>query len=147
MELRTHRLILREFVEHDWPAVLEYMSDPEVLRYQRFDRPLGESEVRSIVSNRVADQSKKPREAFDLAVTLKDTGRLIGEFGIGTNPNARICPNMLEAEKAFGTVHFAIGDSYGLGTNVSPHHYDALVERVTIEVNGQTIAREGEFLI
>jgi leucyl aminopeptidase (aminopeptidase T) len=76
-----------------------------------------------------------------------ETGRIIGEFGIGTNPGARICPNMLEAEKAFGTVHFAIGDSYGLGKNSSAHHYDALVSEVTITVSGKTIAKDGKFLI
>jgi aminopeptidase len=75
------------------------------------------------------------------------SGLIIGEFGIGTNPEAKITPNMLEAEKAFGTVHFAIGNSYGLGKNRSPHHYDALVERATIEVKGKIIAKDGKFLI
>jgi len=75
------------------------------------------------------------------------SGRVIGEFGIGTNPGARISPNMLEAEKAFGTAHFAIGDSYGLGKNSSPHHYDALVEKVTIKARGKTILRDGRFEI
>lgn len=75
------------------------------------------------------------------------TGRLIGEFGIGTNPGARVSPNMLEAEKAFGTAHFAIGDSYGLGRNASPHHYDALVEKVTIRARGKTVVRDGRFTI
>jgi leucyl aminopeptidase (aminopeptidase T) len=54
---------------------------------------------------------------------------------------------MLEAEKAFGTAHFAIGDSYGLGKNASPHHYDALVERVTVTAGGKTILRDGRFEI
>ena len=75
------------------------------------------------------------------------TGKIIGEFGIGTNKGARICPNMLEAEKAFGTVHFAIGDSYGIGTNKSNYHFDALVDKVTISAKGKTIARNGKFLI
>jgi len=75
------------------------------------------------------------------------TARVIGEFGIGTNKGARICPNMLEAEKAFGTVHFAIGDSYGIGRNKSRFHFDALVDKVTITANGQTIAKDGKFLI
>jgi len=75
------------------------------------------------------------------------TGKIIGEFGIGTNPGAKICPNMLEAEKAFGTAHFAIGDSYGIGTNSSPHHYDALVNKVTIKAKGRTIAKDGHFLL
>jgi leucyl aminopeptidase (aminopeptidase T) len=76
-----------------------------------------------------------------------ETGKIIGEFGIGTNRGARVCPNMLEAEKAFGTAHFAIGDSYGLGKNSSRHHYDALVEKVTITVNGVEIVRNGRFLL
>ncbi len=76
-----------------------------------------------------------------------ETGKIIGEFGIGTNPKARICPNMLEAEKAFGTAHFAIGDSYGIGINTSPYHYDALVDRVSIRSNGEYIIRDGKFLI
>lgn len=74
------------------------------------------------------------------------TARVIGEFGIGTNKGARICPNMLEAEKAFGTVHFAIGDSYGIGRNKSRFHFDALVDKVTITANGKTIAKDGKFL-
>lgn len=76
-----------------------------------------------------------------------ETGKIIGEFGIGTNPRARICPNMLEAEKAFGTVHFAIGDSYGLGKNRSKFHFDALIDRVTIKAKGVFIARDGHFVI
>ena len=75
------------------------------------------------------------------------TARIIGEFGIGTNKGARICPNMLEAEKAFGTVHFAIGDSYGIGLNKSKFHFDALVDKVTIKAKGKTIAKDGKFLI
>jgi aminopeptidase len=75
------------------------------------------------------------------------TARIIGEFGIGTNKGARICPNMLEAEKAFGTVHFAIGDSYGIGKNKSKFHFDALVDKVTITAKGKTIAKNGKFLI
>jgi leucyl aminopeptidase (aminopeptidase T) len=76
-----------------------------------------------------------------------ETGKIIGEFGIGTNPKAKICPNMLEAEKAFGTAHFAIGDSYGLGDNTSTHHYDALVDKVSIRVQDKHIVKDGEFLI
>jgi leucyl aminopeptidase (aminopeptidase T) len=75
------------------------------------------------------------------------TARIIGEFGIGTNKGARISPNMLEAEKAFGTVHFAIGDSYGVGRNKSKFHFDALVDKVTLTAKGKTIAKNGKFLI
>jgi len=86
------------------------------------------------------------REVMD-NIGSDETGKVIGEFGIGTNRGARICPNMLEAEKAFGTCHFAIGDSIGIGINRSLHHYDALVEKVTIVADGRTIIERGEFRI
>jgi leucyl aminopeptidase (aminopeptidase T) len=76
-----------------------------------------------------------------------ETGRIIGEFGIGTNKKARITANMLEAEKAFGTAHFAIGDSYGMGKNRSQHHYDALVDKISIRARGKTIVKDGKFLL
>jgi leucyl aminopeptidase (aminopeptidase T) len=75
------------------------------------------------------------------------TGKVIGEFGIGTNRKARLSADMLEAEKAYGTAHFAIGDSYGLGQNSSRHHYDALVEKVTIRADGRMILKDGQFCI
>lgn len=75
------------------------------------------------------------------------TGWVIGEFGIGTNKGARICKNMLEAEKAFGTCHFAIGDSYGLGKNKSKHHYDMLVDKATIMADNKTLMQNGKFAI
>jgi len=75
------------------------------------------------------------------------TGRVVGEFGIGTNKGAKICKNMLEAEKAFGTVHFAIGDSYGLGKNKSKFHFDGLVEKVTLTAGRKTLIRNGVYLV
>ncbi len=75
------------------------------------------------------------------------TGLIIGEFGIGTNRGARICRNMLEAEKAFGTVHFAIGDSYGLGKNKSKWHFDGLVDKATLIAGRRAIIRDGAFLV
>jgi leucyl aminopeptidase (aminopeptidase T) len=91
--------------------------------------------------------SGKGIEAVLKNIGADPTGRIIGEFGVGTNRGARISANMLEAEKAFGTVHFAIGDSYGIGANKSKHHYDALVDKVTIRAKGKVIARNGKFLI
>jgi len=96
---------------------------------------------------RLVRWSGKGVEAVVKNIGRDPSGFMIGEFGIGTNRGARISSNMLEAEKAFGTVHFAIGDSYGLGKNKSRHHYDALVGKVTIRAKGKTIAKDGKFLI
>lgn len=110
------------------------------------DDKLGQG-VMEFEKGRLIKWSGKSIKAIIQNIGDDRSGLIIGEFGIGTNPEAKITPNMLEAEKAFGTVHFAIGDSYGLGKNRSPHHYDALIERATLEVKGKIIVKDGKYLI
>ncbi|MDD8021212.1 MAG: aminopeptidase [Acidobacteriota bacterium] len=110
------------------------------------DDKLGRGEM-EFKAGKLVRYKGKGIEAIVKNIGSDKTGFLIGEFGIGTNPGARICPNMLEAEKAFGTVHFAIGDSYGLGKNTSQHHYDALIEKATIIAKGKYIVKNGKYLI
>jgi leucyl aminopeptidase (aminopeptidase T) len=110
------------------------------------DDKMGRGEL-EFKEGRLVRWKGKGIEAIVKNIGDDDTGFMIGEFGVGTNRGARICPNMLEAEKAFGTVHFAIGDSYGIGRNASKHHYDGLVDKVTLTAKGKTIAKDGKFLI
>lgn len=81
MELITERLHLREFVVDDWRAVLAYQSDP---RYLRFYEQTGQTEqgARDFVAMFLAQQQAQPRIKFQLAVTLKSTGELIGNCGV-----------------------------------------------------------------
>lgn len=109
------------------------------------DDKLGRGEM-IFERGRLAGYSGQGIEEIMANIGDDESGKIVGEFGIGTNPGARICTNMLEAEKAFGTAHIAIGDSYGLGKNSSPHHYDALVNHVTIRANGITLLRDGRLL-
>ena len=81
MKLETPRLVLREFVPGDWPAVLAYQSDPRYLRYYPWqDRT--EHEVRAFVQRFILWQEEEPRNRFQLAITLADTGELLGNCGI-----------------------------------------------------------------
>lgn len=81
IELSTPRLILREFVIDDWPAVLAYQRDPRYLRYYEWTGRT-EEEVRRFVGMFIDQQGQRPRTRFQLAVTLKSDGRLIGNAGI-----------------------------------------------------------------
>jgi [ribosomal protein S5]-alanine N-acetyltransferase len=81
MHLTTERLVLREFVEGEWPAVLAYQSDPLYLRYYEWTGRT-EAEVRAFVNMFIEQQREQPRLKFQLAVTLKTTGELIGNCGI-----------------------------------------------------------------
>ena len=71
-------------------------------------------------------------------------GRSIAELGIGTNPAARLTGNVLEDEKALGTIHLAFGTSLGIGgVNRSSVHIDGLVLRPTVELDGRVLMEDG----
>lgn len=81
MELTTERLILREFVQGDWPDVLAYQSDPLYLRYYDWtDRT--PAAVQEFVQMFLTQQQGQPRIKFQLAVVLKSSQQLIGNCGI-----------------------------------------------------------------
>ena len=81
MILVTDRLSLREFVEDDWRAVLAYQSDARYPKYYlRTNRESGE--VRDFIRGFVEWQGKRPRTRYQLAITLRVEGRLIGSCGI-----------------------------------------------------------------
>lgn len=77
----TERLLLREFVEGDWPAVLAYQSDQQYLRFYHWTERTPE-DVRRFVQRLVDAQREQPRTKFQLAIVLRADGHLIGNCGI-----------------------------------------------------------------
>lgn len=81
MRLVTDRLVLREFVEADWPTVLAYQRDCRYLRYYPWtDRT--PDDARAFVGMFLDWQRETPRRRFQLAITLEEGGALIGNCGI-----------------------------------------------------------------
>jgi [ribosomal protein S5]-alanine N-acetyltransferase len=90
MEIRTERLLLREFASEDWPAVLAYQRDPRYLRFYP-DTGRTEADARDFVGRFIDQQREAPRTRFQLAVTLAGSGELIGNVGVRrTAPEARV---------------------------------------------------------
>jgi [ribosomal protein S5]-alanine N-acetyltransferase len=81
LQLTTDRLLLREFVEDDWTAVLDYQSDPRYLRYYHWTGR-NERDVRQFVQMFMEQQQQRPRTKFQLAVVLRAEERLIGNCGL-----------------------------------------------------------------
>lgn len=74
-------------------------------------------------------------------------GRVIAEFGIGTNPGATITGLILEDEKVEGTIHLAFGTNTGIGgANESSVHIDGLVRDPTVELDGHVVMRDGRLV-
>ncbi len=85
---------------------------------------------------------------------VDDEAHVIGEFGIGLNPGARITGNLLEDEKAFRTIHIAFGNNEEMagGKNRSRTHRDFLVKNPTVLVtykdgSQRKLIENGEILV
>jgi [ribosomal protein S5]-alanine N-acetyltransferase len=81
LPLYTPRLLLRELEEADWPSVHAFHSDPAVVRYHLYD-VYTEEGTQQHIQDRLHDRAVEPRTAWELAVTLTDSGRLIGRSGL-----------------------------------------------------------------
>jgi RimJ/RimL family protein N-acetyltransferase len=84
MQLHTPRLLLREFVADDWPAVLAYHNDPLYLRFYHQTEET-EAGAKDFVQMFLGQQVEQPRHKFQLAMVLKSTDELIGNCGIRVN--------------------------------------------------------------
>ena len=85
MQITTERLVLREFGEDDWRAVLDYQRDPLYLRYYPWE-DRDETAVRNFVDTFRDWQLETPRRRFQLAIVLREDGRLIGNCGLRRKP-------------------------------------------------------------
>lgn len=69
----------------------------------------------------------------------------LAEFALGTNPAARLTPNLAECKKRLGVLDVALGDNTSIGgTTGSSVHVDAIVTRPTVELDGRTVVRDGD---
>lgn len=72
----------------------------------------------------------------------------IAQLSFGLNPMCRMQGVMLEDEGVYGTSHIGIGTSTLLGGTVkAPMHYDILMWRPTLELDGTVVLRDGEWCI
>lgn len=86
MEITTERLLLREFVFDDWPAVLAYQQDPRYLEYYpQLTRV--EADAKEFVQWFLDEQAESPRRRFQLAAVHRESGELIGNCGIRRKPD------------------------------------------------------------
>jgi leucyl aminopeptidase (aminopeptidase T) len=94
-------------------------------------------------------------EKVKRALSTDAMASVIGEMGIGLNPQARIMTEFLESEKVHGTVHFAFGRNIDYptgGKNTSVNHMDFLISEpsvVAFFADGREVEllRDGQILV
>jgi RimJ/RimL family protein N-acetyltransferase len=77
LPLVSARLEIREFTPADLEALCEVLSDPRVTRYM-LHSPRKRTEVEGYLEQVIGFQVEQPRSAWELAVTDRQDGTLIG---------------------------------------------------------------------
>ena len=85
MRIETERLVLRDYKEDDWRAVLEYQRDPRYLRFYPWAQR-SEQDARDFVGLFMEWENEQPRRHFQLAITLRDADLAVGSCGLRRKP-------------------------------------------------------------
>ena len=80
--LRTDRLLLRPYIEEDFNAFFEFISDTEAIRYLRFTPEQKTREDAEAFFKEVIDSYGGPTPLFVLAITCQETGQYMGSCGL-----------------------------------------------------------------
>ncbi len=124
-----------------------YVVDASQAGIGKLDEP-----IKVTVEKGFAVKFEGGREARDFERLVASVGEKgaynISEFGIGTNPNARVSGVVLEDEKVAGTCHLALGKNSGFGGKVNvPFHVDGIFRKPTISIDDEKIMDNGKFLV
>lgn len=119
--IRTDRLVLRRFAARDAGAFRAYRDDPEVARWQGWER-CSREEAEAFVGGMEAAAYGLPGEWFQIAVADRADDRLLGDIGV----------HLLAAEPRLVElgVTFATGSQ---GRGLATEALDALIRRLFAE--------------
>jgi [ribosomal protein S5]-alanine N-acetyltransferase len=98
MQLTGERVVLREFTMEDVSAMYAYLSDDEVFRHISWDQPTFD-ETAEAVREAMEAVRTAPRHDYELAVTLRDTGEVVGQVSLKTD---RYIPHLRQRTSELG---------------------------------------------
>ncbi len=84
--LETSRLVLRPFAPDDWAALNAMLANADAVKHMHF-ASWNENQRREWFAGCLARASQSDAESIDWAIERKDTGEVIGWFGIGATSN------------------------------------------------------------
>lgn len=107
--------------------------------------------IEILIEEGIASKISDGKLAERLTRLLEEAGpksRNLAEFGVGTNPNARLIGNGLEDEKALGTCHIALGDNSTFGGRVRAGiHNDGIFLNPTVKLDGKIMMKNGKLRV
>ncbi|MEP6659676.1 MAG: GNAT family N-acetyltransferase [Acidimicrobiales bacterium] len=90
--IETERLILRRLVPSDADEIAAYRARPEVARFQGWDEGFSIGRANALIKEMAASHPDTPGAWYQLAITLRATGAVIGDLGFHPDADeARAC--------------------------------------------------------
>jgi leucyl aminopeptidase (aminopeptidase T) len=112
-----------------------------------FDGPIADS---GLEHDLIVVEVEEGRATFtnydELEKVFSDNGNApnVAEIGIGVNPKAKLCGNILEDEKVLGTCHVAFGSNINFGGSVEAKvHLDGIIKNPKVLVDGEAVVKKG----
>lgn len=124
LPIKTRRLIIRDYVEGDWPQVYAYVKDPSFWKHQAGEPP-SEDRVKALVQWSVQEQGQAPRTNYFLAVADQKSGELVGEAVLKVMPPGH----------GQGEIGFGVARSYwrkGYGTEIARALVDVAFDQLQL---------------
>ncbi len=91
---------------------------------------------------------KQAKILSDMLSKVGHYAHAVAEFGIGTNPKAKISGLILEDEKVLGTVHIAFGNNLSMGGSINvPIHIDCVIKSPSFYCDGTPIMIDGKLIV
>ncbi|MCM3077616.1 aminopeptidase [Brevibacillus invocatus] len=120
----------------------QIVVDGSISGIGKIDTPL----LLTIQNGRITGTEGESGERL-LHILGEQDGRLLGEFGIGTNDKARITGVVLEDEKVYGTIHVAFGSNNTFGGTIAAGvHIDLVVKAPDVYLDDRLIMKKGELI-
>ncbi|USG68531.1 aminopeptidase [Brevibacillus ruminantium] len=120
----------------------QIVVDGSIAGIGKIDSPL----VLTVKEGRIVEADGAAADRL-LQILGDGDGRLLGEFGIGTNDKARITGVVLEDEKVYGTIHVAFGSNNTFGGTIAAGvHIDLVVKEPDVYADDVLIMKGGKLL-
>jgi 2,5-dihydroxypyridine 5,6-dioxygenase len=105
------------------------LDEPEILKVSDGVVTLEDGRFSALLNGLFADNPKN---------------RIVGEFGIGFNPFAKLCGRMLEDEGSLNTCHFGVGSNSTIGgINSAESHIDFVIKDPIISSDSKVLFQNG----
>ena len=90
--IETERLVLRRLLPSDAGELADYRARPEVARFQGWDEGFSIARAHALIAEMASSHPDTPGAWYQLAITLRSTGAVIGDCGLHPDPDeARVC--------------------------------------------------------